>query len=275
MTPAQRRTAVTHLTATYPVSIRRACELVHLARSRWYHQSTRPSDGALADALREKAAARPRWGYRRLHVLLARDGWQVNHKRVRRIYRGAGLQVKRRKRKQVALARVPRPVATQPNQVWAMDFISDQCATGRRFRVLSLIDTCTRECLALEVDTSLPASRVVRVLDDVTSLRGRPQAITVDNALPWKSRDERDKATAGARGYANVSLARGALRRVPARGTSTKHESPTHHSQHSVVAAPWRRAARAFRSSHSMGARWKVRALSTRSPARAAPRRPD
>ncbi len=206
MTPAQRRTAVTLLKATYPVSTRRACELVHLARSRWYHPSTRSSDGALAEALREKAAARPRWGYRRLHMLLARDGWHVNHKRVRRVDRDAGLQVRRRRRKQVSLARAPRPVVTLPNQVWATDFINDQCATGRRFRVLSLIDTCTRECLALEVDTSLPAARVVRVLDAVASLRGTPDAITVDNALPWKSSDKRDKAAAGARTYAVLSV---------------------------------------------------------------------
>lgn len=98
-TPTQRRTAVSHLCATYPVSTRRACELVHLARSRWYHQSTSAGDGALSDALRAKAAERPRWGYRRLHVLLARDGWQVNHKPVRRVYHDAGLQVKRRKLK--------------------------------------------------------------------------------------------------------------------------------------------------------------------------------
>lgn len=161
VTPAQRRTVVIHL---------------------------RAGDGALRDAVREKAAERPRWGYRRLHVLRARDGWQVNHTRVRRVSRVAGLQIRRRERTQVSLARVPFPVATQPNQVWAMDFISDQCATGRRFRVLSLIDTCTRECLALEVDTSLPAARVVRVLDDVTSLRGTPDAITVDNGPEFVAR---------------------------------------------------------------------------------------
>jgi len=188
VTPTQRRTAVTHLRATYPVSTRRACELVHLARSRWNHQSTRAGDGALGDAVRAKAAERPRWGYRRLHVLLAREGSQVNHKRVRRVYREAGLLVRRRRRKQVALARVPRPLATRPNQVWAMHFISDQCATGRRFRVLSLIDTCMREGLALEVDTSLSAARVVRVLDDVTSLRGTPQAITVENGPEFVAR---------------------------------------------------------------------------------------
>lgn len=177
-----------HLRATCPVSTRRACELVHLARSRWNHQSTRATASGLADALLEKAIQRPRWGYRRLHVLLVRDGWHANHKRARRVYRHAGLQVKRRKRKQVAVARVPRPAATQPNHVWAMDFISDQCATGRRFRVRSLIDTCTRECLELEVDTSLPAARVVRVLDDVTSLRGVPRAIKVDNCPEFVAR---------------------------------------------------------------------------------------
>lgn len=90
-----------------------------------------------------------------------------------------------------------------------MDFISDQCATGRHFRVLSLLDTCTRECLAFAVDTSLPAARVVRVLDDVTSLRGAPVAITVENALPWKSRDGRDRARAGARRYAILGTIRG------------------------------------------------------------------
>lgn len=188
VTPAQRRTAVTHLRATYPVSTRRACEPVHLARSRWYHQSTRAGDTGLVDALREKAAERSRCGHRRLHVLLLRDGRQVNHKRVRRVYRDAGLEVRRRKPKQVSLARVPRPVATQPHQVWAMGFISDPWASGRRFRVLSLIDTCTRECLALEVDPSLPSSRVVHVLDDVTTLCGVSRAITVDHGAEFLAR---------------------------------------------------------------------------------------
>lgn len=181
VTPAQRRTAVTHLRATYPVSLRRACQLLHLARSRWYHQSVRPSDAPLATALLTKAAKRPRWGYRRLQVRLQRDGWRVNHKRVQRVYRAAGLQVKRRRRKQVAVVRHPRPVAAAPNAVWAMDFIGDACATGRRFRVFSLVDTCTRECLALEVDTSLPSARVVQVLEALRAVRGVPTAITVDN----------------------------------------------------------------------------------------------
>jgi putative transposase len=163
------------------VSLRRACQLVRLSRSRWYHWSQRASDGPLATALAAKAAERPRWGYRRLHILLARDGWRVNHKRVRRVYRASGLQVKRRKRKQVAVVRVPRPMAAQPKQVWAMDFTGDQCATGRRFRVFSLVDTCTRECLALEVDTSLPATRVVQVLEALRQVRGAPAAISVDN----------------------------------------------------------------------------------------------
>lgn len=224
MTPAQRRTSVTNLQATYRVSTRRACEFVHLSRSRWYHQSTRPGDDALADALPEKAAECPRGGCRRRHVLLTRDGCQVNHKRVRRVYRGVGLQVKRRKRKQVSLARVPHPAAMQPDQVWAMDFISDQCATGRRFRVLSLIDTCTRECLALEVDTSLPAARVVRPLDDVASTRGTPSEMVRDNALPWNSSDKRDNASPGARPCAVLSQLRRALPSGLAGGTSTPYE---------------------------------------------------
>ena len=129
VTPEQRRAVVTPLRATYPVSTRRACQLSGLARSRWYHQSQRPSDAPLVEALQTKAAERPRRGYRRLHILLARDGWHVNAKRVRRVYRTAGLQVKRRRRKQAIVLRLPRPVATAPNQVWAMDFIGDPCAT--------------------------------------------------------------------------------------------------------------------------------------------------
>lgn len=117
-----------------------------------------------------------------------RDGWDVNHKRVRRVYRQAGLQVKRGKRTQTLHACVPHPVATQPHQVWAMGFISDPWASGRRFRVLSLIGTCTRECLALEVDPSLPSSRVVRVLDDVTTLCGVSRAITVDHGAEFLAR---------------------------------------------------------------------------------------
>jgi putative transposase len=116
VTTRQRRGAVTHLRTADPVSDRRACRLVQLARSRWQYHPHRPDDGPLAAALAVKAAARPRSGYRRLALLLARDGWTVNHTRVLRVYRETGLRIrKQRRRKQVSTPRVPRPVAAAAN----------------------------------------------------------------------------------------------------------------------------------------------------------------
>jgi len=182
VTTKQRRAAVTHLRASYPVSDRRACRLVRLARSRWQHRSTRPSDAPLADALKAKAEQRPRWGYRRLALLLRRDGWPVNLKRVLRVYRAAGLRLrKRRRRKQVSTPRVPRPVHDGPNTQWTLDFITDALASGRQFRTLSVVDECTRECLALRPDVSLPSGKVAAVLDTVAAARGAPERIVLDN----------------------------------------------------------------------------------------------
>ncbi len=182
MTTNARRTAVTYLATTYPVSERRACRVVGLAHSRWQHVPTRASDAPLAAALRAKAADRPRRGYRRLGILLARDGWRVNHKRLRRVYRVEGLRLRKAKRrKQVSVARVPRPVHAGPNTQWTIDFISDAFPTGRTFRTLSVVDECTRECLALHVDISLPSATVARVLDEIVSTRGAPQRVILDN----------------------------------------------------------------------------------------------
>jgi putative transposase len=182
VTTHARRAAVTHLRATYPVSDRRACALVHLARSRWAYQAIRPDDTALATALATKAAERPRWGYRRLATLLRRDGWVVNLKRVLRVYRALGLRLRKRAgRKQVSTVRVPRPVALGPNAQWTLDFISDAFASGRTFRVLSVVDECTRECLTLHADVSQPSWKVVAVLDEISSGRGLPQRLIIDN----------------------------------------------------------------------------------------------
>lgn len=183
MTTNQRRAAVTHLTETYPVSERHACRLVRLARSRWQHTPQPPNDAALVAALQAAAAERPRCGYRRLHVVLKRAGWRVNHKRVRRVYRAANLQLrrKRRRRKLVAVTRVPRLAAIGVNRQWTIDFISDELANGRRFRTLSVVDEHTRECLALRPDVSLPSATVVRVLSEIAEVRGRPERIMLDN----------------------------------------------------------------------------------------------
>lgn len=144
---------------------------------------------ALRQRLRELAGERRRFGYRRLHILLRREGLAINHKRVYRLYREEGLSVRQRKRKQVAARRGERRgAAAAPNQRWSLDFVSDALATGRRIRLLAVVDTCTREALAIEVDTSLPASRVVRVLDRVVAERGTPRQIVLDNGPELTSR---------------------------------------------------------------------------------------
>lgn len=182
MTTRQRRGAVTHLRTAYPVSDRRACQLVQLARSRWQSHPRRADDGPLAAALAAKAAARPRWGYRRLALLLARDGWRVNHKRLLRIYREAGLRIrKRRRRKQVSTPRVPRPVAAASNAQWTLDFITDAFTSGRTFRVLSIVDEFTRECLTLRADVAQPSTKVVAAMEAIAVRRGVPQRLIIDN----------------------------------------------------------------------------------------------
>ena len=138
--------------------------------------------------LRDLATERPRWGYRRLAVLLAREGHVLNHKLVHRLYREEGLAVRRRRKKRPATARVPLTAPTRPNERWAMDFVSDALADGRKIRCLTVVDAFTRECPAIEVDTSLPGDRVARVLDRLVAERGAPAAITVDNVLPSLSR---------------------------------------------------------------------------------------
>jgi putative transposase len=138
--------------------------------------------------LRELAAIRLRWGYRRLHVLLRREGHVVNHKRVYRLYRDEGLAVRRRRHKRVAHARGPTVAPTHPNVHWSADFIHDALLSGRRFRCLNVVDAFNREGLASEVDTTLPAARVVQVLDEIALSCGYPQRVTVDNGPEFRSR---------------------------------------------------------------------------------------
>ena len=166
----------------YPVSERRACGLLAVWRSSWRYRRRRGEDLVLRERLRELALRRRRFGYRRLQVLLRREGWRVNHKRVYRLYREEGLAVRGRKRKRAAgWARVPLPAPTRANQGWSMDFMTDALASGRRFRLLTIVDDYTREVLAIEVDTCLPGERVRRVLEQLTQSRGRPHWIVADN----------------------------------------------------------------------------------------------
>jgi putative transposase len=137
--------------------------------------------------LRALAQERVRWGYRRLHVLLRREGLTVNRKCVYRLYRDEGLAVRRRKRKRVAVARQPMPTPSRLNECWAMDFMSDALATGRRFRILNVVDVLSREALASEVDSGLSARRVINTLNVIALDRGYPARISVDNGPEFRS----------------------------------------------------------------------------------------
>jgi putative transposase len=187
--PAQRRAAVQHVQERFGFSQRRACRLVGGTRSTVRYRSRRRDDDALRTRLRDLAAQRPRFGYRRLHVLLRREGIVVNHKRVARLYREEGLAVRRRTQKSLPRVLRGRPPAAQgANEQWAVDFLQDALASGRTIRLLSVIDVFTREALALEVDTSLPGSRVVRVLERLADERPLPTQLVLDNGPELISR---------------------------------------------------------------------------------------
>ena len=171
----------------YAFSERRACRVMRMAVTTYRYRSQR-SDEPLRTRLVELAREKPRFGYRRLHVLLGRAGEHVNHKRVHRVYCGAGLMIRRRKRKHCVREGKPLLVRTSANQEWALDFVHDAVECGRTIRVLSVVDAYTRECLALEVDTSFASRRVTRVLDAIVAERGQPQAIRCDNGPELTSR---------------------------------------------------------------------------------------
>jgi putative transposase len=181
VTPEQRRTAVTLAMQTAGISERRACRFTGFARSTQRYCTRRAPRTELRERLHTLAVLRPRWGYRRLHLLLRREGYRVNRKLVQRLYREEGLAVRRRKRKRVAVPRAPLPPPSRPNERWSMDFVSDALGDGRKFRAFTLVDDFTRECPVIEVDVSLPGARVVRVLEQLAQVRGLPKAIVCDN----------------------------------------------------------------------------------------------
>jgi len=153
-----------------------------------YRYRSLRTDEPLRTRLVELAREKPRFGYRRLQVLLRRSGEQVNHKRLHRVYREAGLAIRRKKRKHCVREGKPLVVRTSANQEWALDFVHDAVECGRTIRVLSVVDAYTRECLALEVDTSFASRRVTRVLEAIVAERGQPLAIRCDNGPELTSR---------------------------------------------------------------------------------------
>src|ERR1700676_1444400 len=183
----ERRGEVHWLWKHFLVSQRRVCELMGVAEASQRYV-TRRDDAELRERLIAAARGKPEGGYRRLQVKLEGQGMRVNHKRVYRVYREAGLLIRRKRRKRLLRAGFVRPTVTGANQEWALDFVHDAAESGRKFRVLSVIDVYTRECLALEVGPSFASRRVTRELDRIVAERGVPEALRCDNGPEFTSR---------------------------------------------------------------------------------------
>ena len=188
VTPAAEREAVACLRNDHEMRERRACQLLQCCRMTMRYASVRPDDAVLRDRMKAIAHERRRFGYRRIHVLLRREGMTVNHKRLFRLYREERLSVRKRGGRKRALGtRAPMLVPFMANQRWSLDFVSDQFTDCRRFRVLTVIDDCTRECLALVADTSLSGKRVARELNQLMLQRGAPKMVVSDNGTEFTS----------------------------------------------------------------------------------------
>ena len=190
MRPARKRELVEWVQAAFGTSLSRACRLVWISRSLHGYRSRRPGQEGLRVRMRDLAQARPRFGYRRIHVLLRRDGWSVNMKRVRRLYRLEGLQLRFRvrRRKHASLHRGIPPAATRAHERWSMDFVHDALFDGRAFRVLTVVDQWSRWSPILEVAQSMSGQAVGEALDRAIAQHGRPRTLTVDHGTEFTSR---------------------------------------------------------------------------------------
>jgi putative transposase len=188
VTPAAKREAVAHLKSVHEMSERRACRVIGCQCMTVRYHQRRPDDPRLRDRLVALARERRRFGYRRLLIFLRREGFVVNHKRLFRLYREERLMVRKRGGRKRALGtRTPMPVPSLPNDLWALDFVSDQLVSGRRFRILAIYDVCTRRCLAAIADFSLSGKRVACELDLLIAAHGKPRAIVSDNGTELTS----------------------------------------------------------------------------------------
>ncbi|HYP15412.1 MAG TPA: IS3 family transposase [Bryobacteraceae bacterium] len=189
MKPAQRRDLVDWARAVWPIGERRACRLFRIGRSCYRYECHRDPQHALRQRLKELAAVRVRFGYLRLWAILRREGWQVNQKRVYRLYKLEGLEVRTKKRRKLAShARVPLPPSMAPHERWAMDFVSDRLVDGTPFRVFTVVDHFSRLNLALEARKSFTGEVVAALLDRVAAEQGYPDFITVENGSEFCSK---------------------------------------------------------------------------------------
>ena len=184
-----KRAMVAKVMTTHALSQRRACGLIGITRRGLQRASAEDRNHNLRQRLRELAEQRRRWGCPMLYLVLRREGWRANHKRVERLYREEGLALRRRRRrKRLSHLRVVRERPVAANQTWAVDFIHDSLISGRRFRAFAVLDEWSRESLAIEVDVSLTGERVTRVLERLRSRRGLPTVIQSDNGPELRGR---------------------------------------------------------------------------------------
>ena len=189
MTAPERRRVVETIQADHEISERRAIRFTGFPRSSIRYHSIQEPQEALRERIRELAHQRPRWGYRRIHVLLLREGWTVNRKRVQRLYREDGLAVRRKgKRKRSQAPRPVREMLGAPNERWSLDFVSDTLSNGRTFRCLTMVDEFSREALAIHVAHSIPSLGVIEALERLREERGLPPVIITDNGSEFTSR---------------------------------------------------------------------------------------
>jgi putative transposase len=174
----------------YGASQRQACAVLRISRSVYGYRSQARDAKPLVLRIKEITAARVHYGYRRVHVLLRREGWKDNHKRVYRLYRNEGLSLrhKRPRRNKAARLRQPKQLVTAVNEIWSMDFVADALFDGRRLRALTIVDNYTRECLAIEVGQRLTGDDVAATLNRIKAVRGLPQTIKVDNGSEFISK---------------------------------------------------------------------------------------
>ena len=190
MRPARKRELVRYLVDSFRVSEMRSCAVLVFARASHRYEHKGDGQAALTIRIRDIASTRVRYGYRRIHILLRREGWKVNHKRVHRLYclEGLNLRTKGRRRRIASILRPDRPKATRLNESWSMDFVSDALYNGRRFRSLTIVDNFSRECLAIEADQGIKGEQVVAVLERLKHTHGLPEVIRVDNGSEFISK---------------------------------------------------------------------------------------
>lgn len=187
--PAAKRRAAGRLVETHRVSQRRACQVLRVHRSVFRYRSvSRGDDTALRQRLQALAQRYPRYGYLMLHQFLRAEGLVTNRKRTYRVYTALGLQVRTRRRKKLTRPRVPMMIPQRPGERWSVDFMSDQLANGRRFRILNIVDDYSRECVGQIVDTSISGARLACFLEQLGCKRGLPKTLVCDNGTELTSK---------------------------------------------------------------------------------------